>query len=524
VKVSQRVIAAVPVRTFQATLAQLDQPLVIAAERPADAIPGRGGLDVSLQARLGDRLDGVREFMSFYPYVCLEQNLSKAVALRDADAWNRWMDRLPTYLDHNGLLKYFPSDALAGDDTMTTYALAIGEEAGYEIPSNELQTMQKALTGFVEGRIELRSALPTADLTVRKLAAIEALSRYQAAEPRMLDSIGIDPNNWPTSAVLDWANILRRMPAIPNAGKRLAEAEGIIRARLNFQGTTMGFSTERSDALWWLMVSSDSNSVRALLALMDRPGWRSDIPRMVRGAIGRQQFGHWNTTVANAWGVLAMQKFSAAFESTPVTGTTRLSYGPFERSLAWADASEFTEQVPWQNGPQNLALTQQGTGRPWATIRAQAALPLKSAFSSGFTVERSVIAVEQRQPGRWSRGDVVRVRLDIDAQSDMTWVVVDDPIPAGATVLGSGLGGQSNALTQDEKREGWAGLAFEQRAFDAYRAYYRFVPKGRFSTEYTVRLNNPGTFQLPPTRVEAMYAPEMLAELPNSPVTVEPIP
>ena len=36
---------------------------------------------------------------------------------------------------------------------------------------------------------------------------------------------------------------------------------------------------------------------------------------MVRGAIGRQQFGHWNTTVANAWGVLAMAKFSAAFES-----------------------------------------------------------------------------------------------------------------------------------------------------------------------------------------------------------------
>ena len=42
------------------------------------------------------------------------------------------------------------------------------------------------------------------------------------------------------------------------------------------------------------------------------------------------------------------------------------------------------------------------------------------------------------------------------------------------------------------------------------------MPKGRFSTEYTVRLNNPGTFQLPPTRVEAMYAPEMFGERPNA--------
>ena len=73
-------------------------------------IPGRGGLDVSLQARLGDRLDGVRAYMEWYPYVCLEQQLSKAVALRDAAGWERWMEKLPAYLDRNGLLKYFASD------------------------------------------------------------------------------------------------------------------------------------------------------------------------------------------------------------------------------------------------------------------------------------------------------------------------------------------------------------------------------------------------------------------------------
>jgi uncharacterized protein YfaS (alpha-2-macroglobulin family) len=46
------------------------------------------------------------------------------------------------------------------------------------------------------------------------------------------------------------------------------------------------------------------------------------------------------------------------------------------------------------------------------------------------------------------------------------------------------------------------------------------VPKGRWAVEYTVRLNNPGTFQLPATRVEAMYAPETFGERPNPPLTV----
>ncbi len=523
--VRQKIIPAVPVRTFQATLAQLDPSLSFAAERPTDAIPGRGGLDISLQARLGDSLDGVRAFMASYPYVCLEQNLSKAVALGDSNEWDRWMERLPAYLDRNGLLKYFASDWIEGDDTLTAYALAVGNEAGYEIPAGEQQRMLQALTAFVEGRIDVRSALDTSDLTIRKLTAIEALSRYDSAEPRMLDSINVDPNNWPTSAVLDWLNVLRRVEGIANSKAKIATAEGIIRARLNFQGTTLGFSTERTDALWWLMISSDSNAARVLLTLMDRPAWREDMPRLVRGAIGRQQFGRWNTTVANAWGTLALEKFSAAFESTPVTGETKLTYGPFTKSLAWSgDAGELAQQLPWQDARQPVALTQVGSGRPWATVRATAAIPLKEPFSSGFTITRTVTAVEQQQPGHFRRGDVVRVHLDIDAQSDMTWVVIDDPVPAGATVLGSGLGGQSRTLTQDEHSQGWAWLAFEQRAYDAFLAYYRFVPKGRFSTEYTVRLNNPGTFQLPPTRVEAMYAPEMFGEVPNASVTVEPTP
>ena len=77
-------------------------------------------------------------------------------------------------------------------------------------------------------------------------------------------------------------------------------------------------------------------------------------------------------------------------------------------------------------------------------------------------------------------------------------------------------------LTRQERREGVAWLAFEERKFDAFRSYYRFVPKGTWTVEYTVRLNNPGRFQLPATRVEAMYAPEMFGESPNAVMVVEP--
>jgi hypothetical protein len=57
--------------------------------------------------------------------------------------------------------------------------------------------------------------LASGELTVRKLAALEALSRSGLVKPAMLESITVQPNLWPTSAVLDWYQILTRSPALP---------------------------------------------------------------------------------------------------------------------------------------------------------------------------------------------------------------------------------------------------------------------------------------------------------------------
>ena len=46
------------------------------------------------------------------------------------------------------------------------------------------------------------------------------------------------------------------------------------------------------------------------------------------------------------------------------------------------------------------------------------------------------------------------------------------------------------------------------------------VDPGR-TTSYLLRLNNAGSFAFPPTRVEAMYAPEIFGEAPNPPLEVK---
>jgi uncharacterized protein YfaS (alpha-2-macroglobulin family) len=524
-KFSQNVIAAVPERTYQATILQLTAPQSITVQRPVDAIPGRGGIDVRMQAKLGGDLPGVREYFRFYPYSCLEQRASIAIGLGDAAGWNALMAGVTDYMDRDGLLKYWPF-MRDGDDSLTAYILSVGDEAGWEIPDAAKARIEQALVGFVEGRVVRYSALQTADLSIRKVAALEALSRSKNTfNPKWLDSIAIEPNLWPTSAVIDWYLILKRQAKLPKRDERMHEAEQILRSRLNFQGTTMGFSTEKTDALWWLMISVDSNANKLLIALLDAPAWREDVPRMVTGSLFRMQRGHWNTTVANAWGVLAMNKFSEGFEKTPVSGNTSATLAGARFDHAWKpddNTKPFRERLPWPTQAEALKLTHDGDGKPWVTLSSIAAIPLKTPLSSGYKVTKSVAPVQQKTPGQWSRGDVARIHLEVEAQTDMTWVVVDDPIPAGSTALGSGLGGDSSLARAGEKRVGTVWPAYEERTFAAFHGYYRYVPKGRFIVEYSVRLNNPGEFNLPATRVEAMYAPEMFGEMPNADWRVVP--
>ncbi len=522
-KIKQKVAEAVPVRIFQATIAQIEKPISMKIEMPKDAVEGKGGINVSLRSKLTNGLGGVIWYMNRYPYTCMEQKVSRAVALKDAALWKKVINELPSHLDSDGLVKYFPSFFLSGSDILTSYILSISDEAGLEIPDYIKTRMETGLRGFVEGRVIRYSSLQTADLAIRKIAAVEALSRSSKAEPKLLSSITIEPNLWPTSAVIDWLNILIRIEKITDRENRLKEAEHIIRSRLNLQGTIMGFSTEVSDNLWWLMVSPDVNAVRALLTFLEMEKWKEDMPRMVRGAIGRQHRGAWNTTTANAWGVLAMEKFSEKFENIPVSGTTSAILDKRTKDIDWNKNSE-GDSMPfsWPKGKEDLRISHQGTGKPWATIQSLAAIPLKEPFSSGYKIKKGITPVEQKQKGKWSKGDVARIRLELEAQTDMTWVVVNDPVPAGSSILGTGLGRDSQIVTKSEKGEGWVWPAFEERSFEAFRVYYEFVPKGKWSIEYTVRLNNEGVFLLPPTRAEALYAPEMLGEMPNNRMEILP--
>ncbi|WP_414439311.1 MG2 domain-containing protein [Burkholderia sp. 22PA0106] len=572
-KITQRVVPAVPVTVQQATLTQIDGSFSLPIAAPADAAAGsngipRGGISIALQSKLADGLPGVTRWFQQYPYRCLEQQTSRALGLHDPAMWQAVIAQMPAYLDRDGLAGYFPLSADSGENgstTLTAYLLSATDEAAkldprFALPDALRTQLEAGLASYVDGRITRDTWAPREDRDLRKLAALEALSRHDAAQARMLGSIAITPERWPTSALLDYYAILSRLADIPQRDEKRAQVEQLLRARLSYQGTQLVFSTARDDDLWWLMTGNDSNAARLALAFNGNPAWKDEMPRIVSGLLALQRNGAWQTTTSNLLGELAVERFSKTYENTPVTGQTQLRLGEAERRIGWGGAAAAvaasapvqasgakltapsnvtqssaatrsaparTALLPWPaaaagRAPLTLSLTQDGTGKPWATIQSLAAVPLKRPVVSGYRITKTVTPVDPAVKGALTRGDLVRVHLDVDAQAAMTWVVVNDPVPAGATIMGSGLGRDSAIATQGEASSDGAWPSFVERDVDGYRAYYGYLPAGKTSIEYTMRLNAVGSFGLPPTRVEALYAPSAYGMAPNAPIVVKP--
>lgn len=516
ISVSQTVARAVPIETWAGALTRVGQDSPVTIAPPAGALPGVGSVNVLLSASLAPPLQGVRDYMAAYPFNCFEQRLSRAVALGDTGAWNRLSGEIPVYLDGDGLLRYFPSDRLPGSEALTAYTLSITAEAGLTIPDSAREKMLAAMKAVLDGRLRHEDY---GDPRLQKIAAFAALARQGAATPAMLGQLGMAPNEMPTGALVDYLAGLSKVQA-GNGAQLRAQAEGVLRQRLVYEGTRIDLS-DKSTVLWWLMSSGDETVIKALLAVLGRPGWSDEGPKMMVGVASRQQRGHWDTTTANAWGVVAARRFNSLYPAEQVAGITTASLGPVSATQSWplpADAKPLSLALPKQQTP--LTLSQSGGAGPWATVQVRAAVPLTQPLFAGYKLTRQVSVVQAKTKGVLTRGDVLKITLTVEASAERSWVAISDPLPAGATVIG-GMANQSQMLADQADDTSGAWPSYIERGNDYWRAYYRWLPRGTHTVSYVVRLNGAGRLQLPPSRVEAMYSPEIRAQVPNGTITVQ---
>ncbi|MNJ93397.1 hypothetical protein D3C87_110770 [compost metagenome] len=515
-KKTQEILPVIRPAIYQSQMGQWPDFKSISVTEPAGALKGQTSLVLDVSSSLVGNATGIKDFWKSYPYSCLEQQVSKSVSTQDKKLWEKIDGKWSLYLDSKGLLKFFPESSY-GSTSLTAYVLSLAHEAGWSIQEDSEQRMLSALSAFVDAR--LRSDEPSrGDEEIRKISAMEALSRYRHFTATSASHLALQLDQWPLYSLVEWYQILRWEKDIPQREQKLRQVDGVLRSRMYFSSKRLKFKDEGRDQMPWLMRDSDVAALRLVLSTMDDASWSKDSPRMVLGALDRQVKGAWSLTTSNAWGTLMLKKYSDTFEKVKPQGVFSWDMGSSKKSHSWKDGNDKAFDIPLETNSANLNWKQEGKGKPWVTVSVKSAVPLTKPLVAGYAIEKTLIPVEQKKSGVWSRGDVVKVQVKLQAQAPMSWVVLNDPIPSGATVLGSGLGRDSEMLTQKTTNDLWSDSV--ERAQDSVRFYYSWFPQGKFTIEYTLRFNQAGVFLLPQTRVEAMYSPDLFGERPNNKIRV----
>ena len=290
---------------------------------------------------------------------------------------------------------------------------------------------------------------------------------------------------------------------------------------------------------WWNWYGSENEAQAYYLKLLSATEPQSSVaPRLVKYLLNnRKHATYWNSTRDTA---LVVEAFADYLQST---GETE----PDVTVEVWVDGQKRKEV---QVTPENLfsfdnELVLSGEdlapGKHLVELRKQGAAPIYySGYLTNFTLEDDIQAagleikvdrkfykltptgnktnvpggrgqvVEQavekyeRTPladlAEIQSGDLVEVELTVESKNDYEYILIEDMKAAGLEPVAVRSGYQGNALG-----------AYVELRDQRVALFIRQLPRGRRSLSYQLRAEIPGQFSALPTKVSAMYAPELKA-------------
>jgi uncharacterized protein YfaS (alpha-2-macroglobulin family) len=150
-------------------------------------------------------------------------------------------------------------------------------------------------------------------------------------------------------------------------------------------------------------------------------------------------------------------------------------------------------------------------------------------------VTAALATIPKRTADAVTAGELVIVDLLFESAEPRDHVVLDDPLPAGLEALDYDLDTTSKAARDAAAKEAdpkmaWLGTTFRSAPShrevrdDRVVTYFDKIEPGMYRVSYLARATSIGGFVVPPTRIEAMYAPEIYGRTAATTLTVRPKP
>jgi uncharacterized protein YfaS (alpha-2-macroglobulin family) len=269
-----------------------------------------------------------------------------------------------------------------------------------------------------------------------------------------------------------------------------------------------------------MMHSNLRTNAIILQALLDTVPDSPFIEKMVTWILAQRKNGAWRNTQENALALMALSEYFRLRESKEIDFTFqgraetidlgRLAFKEIRKEVLNVAMAELIKVM--QNGQVAVDLAKEGKGRLYWGVNLSY-FPVGTEFdevSQGFTVQRIYEDLNSGQrKSSFKLGDLIRVRLIVNVTAARTYVVLNDPIPAGTEV--------ENSFLQTTSREAQIKASAEREWYfyhvepydDRLIAFADQLPQGSHEFVYVIRATSSGTFLVPAAKAEEMYNPEV---------------
>ncbi|MCP4540580.1 MAG: alpha-2-macroglobulin [Chloroflexi bacterium] len=515
-------------------------------------------LDPSLAAGMVDGLD----YLEHFPYECTEQTVSRFLpnvltyrALRDLGLSDPELEaKLPGLVEH-GLNKlylqqhgdggwgwWYEGDSNPYLTAYVVFALVKAQDAGFEVQDGVIEL----------GLDYVQSTLVTArDLQSYREANRQAFALYVMAEAgqarraseyadiRMFVGDLFDRRD----KLSHYGRAYLALTLDMIGGSRSGGDDQVATLLSDLQNAAIlsatGAHWEESDYDWWAMNTDTRSTAIILDALARLDPDNALIPNVVRWLMVARQDGIWETTQETAWAIIAFTDWMAV--TGELQGAYEYSVWLNEDTLAEGSVTPDTvgESIQQQVDVAELLADVgnrltigrgQGEGRLYYTAHLKVYLPVEEIepLDRGIIVSRRYTDPDCTEGAKCpeidetAAGDVVQVKLTVIAPHDLYYVVVEDPLPAGAEAIDTSLATTSRleqepGLYRETDDDGWYGFYYwwwrwysrSEMRDDKVVLFADYLPAGTYEYTYTFRATQPGEYQVIPTTANEFYFPEV---------------
>ncbi|MFO8061603.1 MAG: Ig-like domain-containing protein [bacterium] len=484
------------------------------------------------------------KYLNDYEYLCLEQRLSRILPLiTGEEIFNEYnmgpvrgrqlrnavktvLKDIPKYQSSNGGFMYYEDSRFVSEylSLYTMYVMKLALDNGYSLQQDVIDRGIEYIERIAVSELSgIWNYSNYARWSIRN-NAVYILALYGNTEYRnQLNDIFKNRDKLYLSSK---AKLLETLDIYGDRTSRDTLVDE-IRSLITHETEYAFYDDGLSDR--WLFQNDVKNSAAVLKSLLSVYGEYEKAPLIVNFFRKRIKQGFWVNTHTTALVLEALTEFYRIFEKDPprfnasaVLNDETVMQAQFRGREDYKRESIISGR-DMKQGKNILELIKKGQGILYYTIDYKyARKEYPGPLYNGFEVKRTIRTMQGKEVTKLRRGEIYEITVDISTNKSRSFVTIDDPLPAGVTIIKKGFATEKANLTGDNRRSYyWGGFAHEEFYRDRAVASAIYLGTGKHSYRYYVKAVASGSFKHPPLMVFEMYTPSVFGRTGGSRLEIE---